>query len=326
MSIRYQVVSDGYEQTYSNGSTVIPILDEEGRQRVRVDSISGGGVDITGPLGQAVMASSVSVTMASNQTAMHVVVDSVDGYSGYIETHSTIDGPLGPGGGVLVDTELPAATTLADATINPSTTTVGSDGMVFNGTTWDRSRGSMVGAQSSATGYQNVLSSGRYNATPPALTDGQFINLQLNSEGDAKIAEQFAASAEDNTNGVIAIQWKPLSVSTYTPTVYSNFAGSITGGPIKASPGNLFTVVASNANVAVRFLQIHNTIAKPAGAAVPVFSWAIPALGQLQIDQSFFSQSGVNFATGISWSVSTTLSSFTDSATAGEHTIFSVFK
>lgn len=39
-----------------------------------------------------------------------------------------------------VDTELPSAATLADAASNPSTPQIAADGMLFNGTTWDRAR------------------------------------------------------------------------------------------------------------------------------------------------------------------------------------------
>lgn len=44
-----------------------------------------------------------------------------------------------------VDTELPAAAALADATANPTVPGVGGFGHMFNGTTWDRLRGSIVG-------------------------------------------------------------------------------------------------------------------------------------------------------------------------------------
>jgi hypothetical protein len=45
---------------------------------------------------------------------------------------------------VAVDTELPTGTTLADAASNPSAPAVGADLSVWNGTTWDRVRGSIT--------------------------------------------------------------------------------------------------------------------------------------------------------------------------------------
>jgi hypothetical protein len=62
------------------------------------------------PNGQTTMANSAPVTIASNQTALSV------------------------------DTELPAAAALADATANPTTSIVGAAEMAFNGTTYDRLR------------------------------------------------------------------------------------------------------------------------------------------------------------------------------------------
>lgn len=44
----------------------------------------------------------------------------------------------------VVDTELPAAALLADTTTNPTTTSVGSETMIFNGATWDRARGDIT--------------------------------------------------------------------------------------------------------------------------------------------------------------------------------------
>ena len=61
-------------------------------------------------LGQTTMAASLPVTIASNQSALSV------------------------------DSELPAAAALADATANPTIPSVGADLLVFNGTTWDRLR------------------------------------------------------------------------------------------------------------------------------------------------------------------------------------------
>ena len=77
--------------------------------------------------GQALMAASVPVTLASNQSALPVTL-----------TSTTITGT------VTADTELPVAAALADATANPTTPLVGSALEIFNGTTWDRARGDIA--------------------------------------------------------------------------------------------------------------------------------------------------------------------------------------
>lgn len=79
-------------------------------------SASGGPIEAKG---QKLMASSIPVTLASDQSTLPVSIAAT----------------------VTVDTELPAAAALADAAANPTTPTIGSANLVFNGTTWDRARG-----------------------------------------------------------------------------------------------------------------------------------------------------------------------------------------
>lgn len=81
-------------------------------------SIDGG---TPAALGQAVMADSTPVVIASNQTAVPVSLAS-----------TTITGT------VTADTELPAAAALADNTANPTAPAVGSFVLVWDGANWDR--------------------------------------------------------------------------------------------------------------------------------------------------------------------------------------------
>lgn len=78
-------------------------------------SASGGPVEAKG---QKVMASSIPIVVASDQTAI----------------------PVSIGATVTVDTELPSAAVLADATANPTVPSVGVYNMGYNGATWDRLR------------------------------------------------------------------------------------------------------------------------------------------------------------------------------------------
>lgn len=57
----------------------------------------------------------------------------------------------------------------------------------FNGTTWDRLRAGLLGVQTAATGFLNVLGMMRYNATPPSLSDTNLINFQCDAAGNLKI-------------------------------------------------------------------------------------------------------------------------------------------
>jgi len=56
----------------------------------------------------------------------------------------TVTGSVTVSGTVTADTELPAATALADADANPTTSRIGANALLFNGTTWDRMRGDIA--------------------------------------------------------------------------------------------------------------------------------------------------------------------------------------
>lgn len=61
-------------------------------------------------------------------------------------------------------------------------------GYLFDGTTWDRARGGIVGVQVTPTGFQNGLPYGRYLDTPPTLVTGSFQHLLLDASGNLKVA------------------------------------------------------------------------------------------------------------------------------------------
>jgi hypothetical protein len=135
------------------------------------------------------------------------------------------------------------------------------------------------------------------------------------------VAEQFVPQAEDNVNGVIAFVQKLLSTATYAPTRYAELTGTATKANVKASPGNVLAVHITNTNAAARFFQLHNKASAPAAAEVPVLSFRIPAGYSGPIGSDFFVGSGGNFATGIGWAWSTTVGTFTDAATAADHSV-----
>lgn len=82
--------------------------------------------------GQAPMAASIPVALASNQTAIPITDN-----GGSL----TVDGTVGVSGTVPVDSELPAAAALADGAANPTAPAVDAKLAIFNGSTWDRARG-----------------------------------------------------------------------------------------------------------------------------------------------------------------------------------------
>lgn len=172
-------------------------------------------------------------------------------------------------------------------------------------------------ASGSADGGNPVKVGGVYNSTAPTFIAGSRTDFQADSNGNQQTREQYAPGAEDNSNNVIAVAHRPIAVSTYSWTRFQNVGANATLN-IKASAGNVFAVHMFNTTGNIRYLQLHNTATTPGGAAVPIFSFLVPANGATLIDSSFFGANGMNFATGIAFACSTTQGTYT-AATATDH-------
>lgn len=102
-------------------------------------------------------------------------------------------------------------------------------------------------------------------------------------------------------------------------------AGTVTKLNLKTSAGRVKAFRVTNVNAAVRYFQIHDKATAPAGTNVPVF-WAVLPAGTAAIpsvttiDQNLLQEYGIRCTTGVGWAISTTAATFTDSATAAEHT------
>ncbi len=162
-----------------------------------------------------------------------------------------------------------------------------------------------------------------YNTTPPTLTNGQTAQAQADSSGNLKVTLGVKLAGEDFTNDISKTVQQALPINTYSPSLSSNF-GSTISAAAKASTGNVLSFVATNGNAAQRYFQIFNSASAPAGGATPIYSFLIPAgtassPGAVVFDNSFFTQPGVNFSTGIAWGISSTAATYT-AATATDHT------
>ncbi len=163
---------------------------------------------------------------------------------------------------------------------------------------------------------------GIYESSPTALTTGQAGILALDSSRNVLTHEQYAPTAEDNNNQVIAQQIRPVAASTYSASRFGIF-GTDVDLAAKASAGNLFSIIATNTNAAVRWLQIHNKATAPASTNVPVLSLPIPAgtannPGYLRLNRSDFGEGGMYLSTGVAIGISTAEATFT-AATTTDH-------
>lgn len=135
------------------------------------------------PLGQATMANSSPVVLASDQTAVPV--------SGTV----TASGPLTDAqlrasavaveiaGTVFVDSEFPAGSALGDgASATPSTTKVGSVPLLMNASTIDRQRAVVAALDSVGTGIAAAGMIGQLDDTATAaVTENQFAPVRISS-------------------------------------------------------------------------------------------------------------------------------------------------
>lgn len=205
-----------------------------------------------------------------------------------------------------IDTFLTAVALADGAAAAPVTTTVGAVGLLMNATTVDRQRAIVNALNTTGTGVAAAgLVAQVDNTSPTGVTENQFGAVRM------------------STLSSVHVTRIPESESVIAPTNYQN-AGSVTKANVKASAGNVFSIRVTNANAAARWFQLHNKATAPAATEVPQRYFLIPAgtaaqPASITLDINYFAH-GINFATGIGWAISTTAATFTDAATAGDHT------
>lgn len=101
--------------------------------------------------------------------------------------------------------------------------------------------------------------------------------------------------------------------------------GTVTKKSVRAGGTVVAAVLATNTNAALRWLLVHNKATIPTGGDVPHMAFPIPGgsaanPGICAIGDDWFTDDEV-LGTGLGWSISTTPGSFTDSATASDHTV-----
>ena len=146
----------------------------------------------------------------------------------------TVDGTISISGAI--DTELPAATALADNTANPTAPAVGSFGMLWNGTTWDRVPGTLANGMLVNLGLNNgVTQSGTWSVRTQdgsgnALTSAtrgseRALSVQLvdasgtqitSFGGGTQYTEDVASASDPVGNMLMAVRADTLAAVTTT--------------------------------------------------------------------------------------------------------------
>ena len=125
------------------------------------------------------------------------------------------------------------------------------------------------------------------------------------------MAEGFAPQAEDNTNGVIATQNRPLAVSTYAWST-DNSAALEASTVTKASAGTLRSVagrINSTHASGTYYIQCINAASLPADGAVTLLRAPLKIIHTLNTDSNFSidcTDNGLYASTGIVIDISTT--------------------
>jgi hypothetical protein len=169
-----------------------------------------------------------------------------------------------------------------------------------------------------------TLSVRRDTAASSTATNGNYATFNTDSLGHLWNREGYASTAEDNANQVIAGTIRPLAVSTYSWTRFQNLGANATLN-VKATPGNVKAVHCRNINAAAHYVQLHNTATVPAGGAVPLYTFLVPATSAITIGDTFFGEHGAHFTTGIAFAFSTTEATYT-AATATDQMTHIMFK
>ncbi len=176
-----------------------------------------------------------------------------------------------------------------------------------------------------ATVEDNVLTLNNSVVTSVMADDDPLLIFYEDPDASQNTQLTTKIAGEDLVSKVLGIILKPTSGIIYAPSLYSPIT-AVTKAFLKASAGNLLTFRVTNENAAKRYLQFFNRTTDPiVASSTPIMSIPIPAgtadnPGVLALGADFFTMGGDWFSTGIAFAISTTKTTFTDSATASEHT------
>jgi hypothetical protein len=265
------------------------------------------------PAGQATMAASAPVVIASNQTVLPQTINQLNGVA--ISVGNGVSGTGVQRVSIASDSTGNIATIGTSVTPGTAATNLGKaeDAGHTTGDTgvavWSVRRDSLNAASptSVAGDYQQISTDtegvvwvrpqGVYNSTPPTVTNTNRTDLQTDVTGSLKVTQEITTYAQD--------------------------LGTDTDLSIKASAGRFKSVHVTNANAAVRYFQIHNKATAPVNPDAPLLSIPIPAgtatvPGVLDLGTDFFRDYGLVLSTGIATGISTTATTYT-AATAADH-------
>ncbi|MBP7898426.1 hypothetical protein KAZ92_00540 [Candidatus Gracilibacteria bacterium] len=139
--------------------------------------------------------------------------------------------------------------------------------------------------------------------------DGKTVPLAADSDGSQHMRERDIPQAEDNPNRVIAIQHRPLAVSSYSKSHYTNL-GSVSAACIKKAGGNIYGIDCSNLSDKECFFQIYNSIDVPKEGDMPTLSLRILPGTDRSIGENVLGSGGLHLPTGITFAFSNKIETY----------------
>ena len=248
--------------------------------------------------GQAAMAASLPVAIASNQSAL-----SVNPAAALLTSYSQA-------GVIAINTVLLTLDCSQYRNISLQCVSMGTTGVVTP--QWSNDNATWVAATMFTVPGASATT---FNAaglwTIPVAA--RYLRLRLSTATTAGTTTLSIHQFDDGVQPFLATQ--PVS-GTVTATVtggttlpvtptqtFTNSAASTNDTSTKASAGTVWSVVATNINAAVRYLKLYNKASAPTvGTDVPVLTIPIPAGGIVQVDGG---SNGIRFGTGIAWALTT---------------------
>lgn len=343
------VDANGAIAVTDGGSTVSV---DDGGSSLTVDnaalSVVGGGVE----------ASALRVTLASDSTGVLSVDDngstiSVDDGGGAL----TVDGTVGVSGTVTVDSELPAAAALADNTANPTVPAVGSFGMVFDGSTWDRQTQPLTDTQLRASAVPVSLSSVPSHAVTNAGTfatqvDGAALTaLQLIDDivktddaaftpatDEVAMAGFFADetstdSVDEGDAGAARMTLDRKQIVVNQPhtaggcSIFRSIDLDETEEEAKATAGCVYGYYIANLATSTRFVKFYNATAAnvTVGTTTPVLTLPIPGNSTDDVGANMLGGVGITFDTAITVAATTGVADNDTGAPGANEVVINLF-
>lgn len=252
------------------------IASEDFATEVTLSAINGK----TPSLGQALMAASVPVVIASNQSTIPVAI--IAGGGGAVTIADGADVTQG----ALADAIVAAG---AAGSISAKLRRV-TQGLEDLKTLIVLAAGSAiigkVGIDQTTPGTTNKVNIG----TDGTVAIGTALPAGTNLMGKVGIDQTTPGTTNNVTTKALPDASSAYALTNVSSTAYE--ASHV----LKSSPGYLYMVTGYNSKTSTQFIQLHNTTSVPADTAVPVLIFSVPPSSNFSLDLGRF---GRYFSTGI---------------------------